>query len=105
MTGPEEERIRALVAEAHRADAPPPFDEVMRRALRPRPRRFARLALAPLAAAALAAGLFLLWPRPAPPPAPAPGIAWSDPLGFLLEPPGGDLMKAVPHFDTDGASP
>ena len=104
MSGQSEDRLRALMAEAHRHDAPPPaLADTMARRRRVRP-PFAALALL-----AATAGVVLLWNRPRPPPAVlAPEqlrIEWNDPLAFLLEPPGTAVLRSVPRFDTQGVLP
>ncbi len=98
-----DEELRARIAGAHRDDAPPAFGELTGR----RRRRRAPLVLVPLAALA---ALFLRWPRPtvAPPPAEVP-LELADPLAFLLDAPGADVIGGVPrfgaHFDDEGELP
>jgi len=93
-----DEELRALMAAAHRDDAPPPFAAVLGRARRRRRWPFA-IAL-PVVAAAIA--LVILIVRPHAPP-PSLTIELHDPLAFLLEPPAGDeLLRSTPQFDTGG---
>jgi hypothetical protein len=103
MTGKSDDHLRALMAEAHRHDVPPPFRETIARRRRFRP-PFAALALLASSAAAL-----LLWNRPrSPAVAPAPEelrIEWNDPLAFLLEPPNAAVIGSVPRFDDRGVLP
>ncbi len=90
-----DDELRARIAEAHRDDAPPSFA-----ALTARPRR-RRLPLVLLPIAAVAA-LVLLWSRPtAPPPVADVRVEFHDPLAFLLEPPGADVLGSVPRFEVD----
>ena len=95
-----DEELRARLVEAHRDDAPPSFAELTGR--RRRRRRPLPLVLVPLVALA---ALVILWRRP---PTPTPAIAdvhieLHDPLAFLLDPPGADVLDGVPrlgaHFD------
>ncbi len=90
-----DDELRALLRQAHAADAPPPFAA-------PRARR--RLQLRPLLVVAAAAALvafIALRPRP-----PAVAIAvWTAPTDFLLDVPGSDLLRTVPRFELKGTLP
>ena len=99
-----DEELRRRIAEAHRDDAPPPFAALVAR----KRRRRWRLALAPiaLAAAALLALLLVRPPRPRPqPPSPSLYVDSRGPLDFLLQTPGGELLRDTPHLHTEGAIP
>lgn len=89
-----DEELRASIADTHRDDAPPPFAALTARA---RPRRPAPLLLLPLTAAII---LLIVWLRPAaPPPVVTARIEFRDPLAFLLQPPGAEVLSGVPHFE------
>jgi len=103
-------RLGELHREAHSADQPPPFDRswgaAVARSRRPR-RRIRPWVWAPtalfVAALSIVGGLRIrsaqrqrdiaqeisLW-------------AGKDPLGFLLETPGSELLQTVPSFDSKG---
>jgi len=88
-----DEELRARIADAHRDDAPPSFAVLTARA---RPRRNAALVLLPLAAVG---GLLFMWLRlTGPPPATGAKIEFRDPLAFLLQPPGAEVLRTVPQF-------
>ena len=89
-----DDELRARIADAHRDDAPPSFAQLTAR----RRRRRAPLVLVPLA---VVAALAIWWLRPtAPPPVVADvRIEFHDPLAFLLEPPGAEILEDVPRFD------
>ena len=94
-----DEELRARIADAHRDDAPPSFVALTARA---RSRRHAPLVLLPLAAAGV---LLIVWLRPvAPPPLADARIEFRDPLAFLLQPPGAEVLRSVPQFE-GGALP
>ena len=89
-----DEELRASIADAHRDDAPPPFAALTARA---RPHRPAPLLLLPLTAVVI---LLIVWLRPAtPPPVATARIEFRDPLAFLLQPPGAEVLSGVPHFE------
>jgi hypothetical protein len=88
-----DDRLRELLRRAHRDDAPPPYGKTPQaRARRPPPLVLLALALALVLAFELAR------PRPQPIAAERLRIEWSDPLAFLLEPPGLDVLTGVPQF-------
>ena len=90
----DEQELRARLADAHRDDAPPSFATLTARA---RPRRRAPLLLLPLA---VAGGLLSVWLRPAaPPPGVEVRIEFRDPLAFLLQPPGAEVLSRAPQFE------
>ena len=94
-----DEELRARIADAHRDDAPPSFAALTARA---HPRHHAPLLLLPLAAAGV---LLIVWLRPVAPPSVADArIEFRDPLGFLLLPPGAEVLHSVPQFE-GGALP
>lgn len=89
-----DEELRARIADAHLDDAPPSFAALTARG---RPRRHAPLLLLPLAAAGI---LLIVWLRPAaPPPVATARTELRDPLAFLLQPPGAEVLSGVPHFE------
>lgn len=89
-----DKELQARIVDAHRDDALPSFAALLARA---RPRRRPPLLLLPLAAAGVLLGL---WLRPAtPPPVAAARIEFRDPLAFLLQPPGAEILSSVPHFE------
>lgn len=95
--------LRQSLREAHRADHPPPLHAILSRGRRGSPRR-RWLAIPALAAVALA--VVLLWPRRPPPPGLALGGAvWTAPTDFLLDLPGGELLRETPRFELKGPIP
>jgi hypothetical protein len=99
-----DDELRHILHQAHADDAPPAFPAVLLRR-RARPRR-PFLLLVPVAAALL---LAILWLR-RPPAPPASSLArldlrWSAPTDFLLDIPGGDLLRETPRFDLKGLLP
>ena len=92
----DDERLRKILRDAHRDDAPPPFGKLWK--ARARGTRVP-LVLAPLAALSLALVIVLARSRPQPIAAERLRIEWNDPLAFLLEPPSSDLLTTVPRFE------
>jgi len=103
MSDDDEDVLRAALRAAHADDDPPPF----RRARAPR-RSF--VPVAALAAVAVAAAVWLAWPRATPSeraPQPIaregnyaiPEIA--SPTDFLLATPGSELLATTPSFSDD----
>lgn len=88
-----DQELRACIADAHRDDVPPSLTALTARR---RPRRPAPLLLLPLAAAV---AVLVVWSRPAAPPKVAEArIELRDPLAFLLQPPGAEVLSKVPQF-------
>lgn len=104
----EDDRIRALLREAHRADGPcPPFQKLVRESQSVRRARHRRVLRAAglLALAAGTSAVAVLWLRGERPPARAPAgaLAWSSgtprgPLDFLLELPRPPPFEALPSL-------
>ena len=89
-----DEELRARIADAHQDDAPPSFAALTARA---HPRRRVPILLLPLAAAG---GLLIVWLRlAAPPPVYDARIEFRDPLAFLLQPLGAEVISTVPQFE------
>jgi len=103
----EERRLRALLANAHRADRMPPFRRSWEAA---RGTDKARWGLWPLAPAMAAVALVIIWSvrtkvSPGPAPESVPSLEWNAPLDFLLQTPGSELLDTVPKFDANRSLP
>jgi hypothetical protein len=96
----DDEELRRRIGDAHRDDAPPTFAAMMKR---PRRRRLS-LALAPVGFA-VATALALVLMRPPPSPLASLYVESRGPLDFLLQTPGGELLRETPQFDKEGAIP
>lgn len=94
-----DDELERHIKDAHRDDAPPPFAVMARRTRR----RRLTWALAPVAIAVAAA--LALVPRPPKPGLPSLYVESRGPLDFLLQTPGGELLRETPHFDKEGAIP
>ena len=104
-----DERLRALLADAHRDDPAIPFARVMARARASRkPRLVPRVAFAASLAAILAIGVFAS--RHAKPAVTPPLAHWRAPTDFLLassprKNPTGFLLRRDPLTDLEGDHP
>ena len=96
-----DDELRRFLREAHAGDDPPDFRAQLARA---RTRRAPRRRFLLLAPAAVAVALVLFWSRRPTPPA-AVDLRWSEPLAFLLEVPGADLLRDTPRFELKGMIP
>jgi hypothetical protein len=96
----EDDELKRRIGDAHRDDAPPPFAAIVK----PKPRRRPWLLATPVMLA-VAAALALLLLRPTTRPLPSLYVESRGPLDFLLQTPGGDLLRGTPHFDQEGAIP
>ena len=103
----QEKRLRAVFEEAHRGDRPPPFRRTWEAA---HPFSGTRPAVWVAIPAVVAVALLLVWTtRPQvisrPAPQEIPSLEWNDPLDFLLQTPGSELLNTVPTFDADRSLP
>jgi hypothetical protein len=103
-------KLAEALREAHRADEPPPFGRFRRtepeRDARRGRRRIWATALAAVVLVSIAGGIRVRRTHQQRELArELSSLAGKDPLAFLLDTPGGELLRSVPRFDIQGELP